>query len=174
MSYTPGEILISEEQIQGAVDKIATAINAKYKNEEVLIVGILKGSFVFMADLIRKLTCSVKIDFMSAKSYGDGTISCGRVNITKECDMPIRNQHVLIVEDIVDSGCTTSFLKRYFEDKGAKSVRLCALISKPSRRKIDVNVDFLGFDIPDEFIVGYGLDYAENFRNFSKIHILDT
>ena len=173
MSYTPGEVLINEEQIKDAVDKIAAKINNKYKNEEVLMVGILKGSFVFMADLIRKLTCPVKVDFMGAKSYGDGTISCGRVNITKECDTPVRNQHVLIIEDIVDSGCTTSFLKKYFEDKGAKSVRLCALLSKPSRRKVDVNIDFLGFDIPDEFIVGYGLDYAENFRNFNQMRILN-
>ena len=171
MPDKPIDQLISAPQIKEALHRLASEINDKYKTEEVLVVGVLKGSFIFMADLVRQLTCPIRIDFMGAQSYGSGTISCGRVNLTKECDAPIRNQNVLILEDIIDSGCTTSFLRKYFEDRGAKSVRLCALISKPSRRKVDIDIDFLGFEIPDEFIVGYGLDYDEQFRNLNEICI---
>ena len=172
MPNVPANVLITNEQIKTALDRLSSEINRKYQNEELLVIGILKGSFIFMADLVRKLTCPVRLDFMGAQSYGSGTISCGRINVTKECDLPIRNQNVLIIEDIVDSGCTTGFLRKYFEDRGAKSVRLCALVSKPSRRKVDVDIDFLGFEIPDEFVVGYGLDYDESFRNLTEIRYI--
>lgn len=166
------KVLISEEQISQAVKRIAEQIDKDYEGKEILFVGLLKGSVAFMADLMKQIKSTCKIDFMAVSSYGAGTVSTGRVNIVKDLSQPIDNMDVVIVEDIIDSGNTLSFIKAYFAAKNARSVRICTLLNKPSRREVDIKVDYIGFDIPDEFVVGYGLDYAEHYRNIPYIGVL--
>lgn len=165
-------ILISEAEINAMVKDIAAKINEDYKGKSILLVGLLKGSVVFMADLMKELTVDVKIDFMCVSSYGTSTESSGRVNIVKDVSQPVEGLDVLIVEDIIDSGNTLSFILKYFEAKGVNSVKICTLLSKPDRRVVEIPVDYIGAEIPDEFVIGYGLDYAENYRNLPYVGIL--
>lgn len=166
-------VLISEEQIKEAVQRIAKQIEEDYEGREVMFVGLLKGSIAFMADLIKAYTKTCTIDFMAVSSYGAGTESSGRVNIVKDLSVPIDGKDIVIVEDIIDSGNTLSFIKAYFAAKNANSVKICTLLNKPSRRVVDIDVDYIGYDIPDEFVIGYGLDYNEHYRNLPYVGVLD-
>ena len=136
------------------------------------MVGILKGSFMFFSDLVRSINMPLNIDFMAASSYGSGTETSGKVLIKKDLSVDIKGRHILLVEDIIDSGVTMSQLMAELMKREPASIRLCALLSKPSRRRIEVNIDYCGFEVPDEFLVGYGLDYAENYRNLPVIGVL--
>lgn len=165
-------ILISEEELNSIVEGIAKRINEDYQGKNLLLVGLLKGSVAFMADLMKKLEVDCKIDFICVSSYGAGTESSGRVNIIKDVSQSVEGLDVLIVEDIIDSGNTLAFILKYFEAKGANSVKICTLLSKPSRRVVHIPVDYIGREIPDEFVIGYGLDYAEKYRNLPYVGIL--
>ena len=165
-------ILVSEEALKAKVAELGAQISRDYEGRNLVLVSILKGSVVFMADLMRAVTIPCSIDFMVVSSYGNGTKTSGEVQIIKDIAQPIDGRDLLIVEDILDSGVTLHYLMQILAARGANSIRLCTLLSKPERRKIDVNVDYLGFEIPDEFVVGYGLDYAEKYRNLPYIGIL--
>ena len=165
-------VLISEEEIQETVRSLGERINKDYEGKEVLLVVILKGSLVFAADLMRCLTIPVKLDFMQASSYGDSTESSGLINIKKDLENDAGGKHILIVEDIIDSGNTLAKLKQLLLNRNPASVKICTLLSKPSRREMDVEVEYIGKDIPDEFVVGYGLDFDERYRNLPYIGIL--
>lgn len=165
-------ILISEAEIKAMVKGIAEKINKDYNGKEILLVGLLKGSVVFMADLMKELEVDCKIDFMCVSSYGASTESSGRVNIIKDVSQPVEGMDVIIVEDIIDSGNTLSFILKYFEAKGVNSIKICTLLSKPDRRVVEIPVDYIGAEIPDEFVIGYGLDYAENYRSLPYVGIL--
>ena len=166
------EVLFSEQQLADKVAELGARISADYAGKDPLIVSVLKGSYVFMADLTRRISIPCNVDFMAVSSYGAGTKTTGEVQIIKDIGSKIDGRHLIIVEDILDSGVTLSFLMKVLKARGAASIRLCTLLSKPSRRKVDVRVDYLGFEIPDEFVVGYGLDYAEKYRNLPYIGIL--
>lgn len=166
------KVLFTEQEIREAAQRIAAAINADYAGQEVTFVGLLKGSVQFMADLIKYIDLKCTIDFMCVSSYGNGTKSTGRVNIIKDLSEPIDDKNVVIVEDIIDSGNTLNFINRYFSAKNARSVRICTLLDKPSRREVEIDVDYVGFEVPDEFVVGYGLDYQEYYRNLPYIGVL--
>ena len=165
-------ILISEEELSAAVEKLADKINADYNGEEVLLVIILKGSLVFASDLMKRLTMPLKIDFMQASSYGAATVSNGFINIKKDLATDIKGKNVLIVEDIIDSGNTLHMLKELLLGRSPKSVRICTILDKPDRRTTPVEVEYSGITIPDEFVVGYGLDFDENYRNLPYVGIL--
>ncbi|MBQ8057888.1 MAG: hypoxanthine phosphoribosyltransferase [Ruminococcus sp.] len=165
-------VLVTEEQIAEAVHRIAKEIEKDYEGKEVLFVGLLKGSIAFMADLIKAYEKTCTIDFMAVSSYGAGTESSGRVNIVKDLSQPIDGKDIIIVEDIIDSGNTLSFIKAYFAAKNANSVKICTLLNKPSRRVVNIDVDYIGYDIPDEFVIGYGLDYNEHYRNLPYVGVL--
>lgn len=167
------EILYTEEQVKERVNELAKQIEADYKGKTPLLVSILKGSFIFMADLVRSLDIDCTIDFMIVSSYGTKSKSTGAVKILKDLDIDIEGKHILLVEDILDSGLTLSYIKRILETKKPASVRICTLLDKPSRRTAAITADYTGFTIPDEFVVGYGLDYAERYRNFPSIGVLD-
>ena len=161
--------MISEAEIAKKVEEIAKQIENDYKGEPLLVVGILKGASVFVSDLIRKINLDVSIDFMSVSSYGNSTESSGTVKILKDLDIDIAGKNVLIVEDIIDSGLTLSNLVKELQIRNPKSLKLCTLLDKPERRKTDVHVDYVGFVIEDKFIVGYGIDWAEKYRNLPYI-----
>ncbi len=165
-------VLVTEKQIEEAVQRIAKEIEKDYEGKEVLFVGLLKGSIAFMADLIKAYTKTCTIDFMAVSSYGAGTESSGRVNIIKDLSVPIDGKDIVIVEDIIDSGNTLSFIKAYFNAKNANSVKICTLLNKPSRRVVNIDVDYIGYDIEDEFVIGYGLDYNEHYRNLPYVGVL--
>ena len=165
--------MFTEEQIKEKVAELGKQIENDYKGEEVLVVGILKGANVFTCDLIRQIDLDVKIDFMSVSSYGSGTESSGTVRILKDLDTDIKGRNVLIVEDIIDSGRTLSNLVKELQIREPKSLKLCTLLDKPSRRVVDVDVEYVGFEIEDKFIVGYGIDYAEKYRNLPYIGIVE-
>lgn len=166
------EVLFSEQQLADKVAELGARISADYEDKNPLVVSVLKGSYVFMADLTRKITIPCNVDFMAVSSYGAGTKTTGEVQIIKDIGSKIDGRHLIIVEDILDSGVTLSFLMKILKARGAASIRLCTLLTKPERRKVDVPVDYLGFEIPDAFVVGYGLDYAEKYRNLPYIGIL--
>ena len=165
--------MFTEEQIREKVAELGKQIENDYKGEEILVVGILKGANVFTCDLIRQIDLDVKIDFMSVSSYGSGTESSGTVRILKDLDTDIKGRNVLIVEDIIDSGRTLSNLVKELQIREPKSLKLCTLLDKPSRRVVDVDVEYVGFEIEDKFIVGYGIDYAEKYRNLPYIGIVE-
>jgi len=165
-------VLFSPEQLNARVGELAEQINADYAGREILLISVLRGSFVFMADLIRRLTLPCQVDFMSVSSYGSGTTSSGQVQITKDLSSDITGMHVLVVEDILDSGNTLYYLLHLLEHRHPASVRLCTLLDKPDRRVKPIQADYTGFSIPDAFVVGYGLDYAERYRNLPYIGIL--
>lgn len=166
------EIMFTKQELDLMVHSIAARINDDFGGEELIAVIILKGSMMFAADLIRCLTMNVKMDFMQASSYGSGTVSSGKINIKKDIDTDIKGKNVLIIEDIVDSGRTLSLIKQEMKDRGAKSVAIASLLSKPSRRTHEVEVEYIGTDIPDEFVVGYGLDMDEKYRQMDYIGVL--
>lgn len=167
------KVMLSEEELAGRIKELGAEISKDYEGEEIFLVGILKGAAFFATELAKRITVPVIIDFMSTSSYGAGTTSSGEVRITKELDLDMTGKNVLIAEDIIDSGNTLSYLQQYFKDKGAKSVRLATMLDKPDRREVDVKVDYNGFTIPDEFVVGYGLDYDQRYRNLPYIGIVE-
>ncbi|MBQ7975896.1 MAG: hypoxanthine phosphoribosyltransferase [Clostridia bacterium] len=166
------KILVNEEKIKETVAEIGEKINNDLKDEPLLVIIILKGSTPFAMDLIRTLTMPVEIDFMQVSSYGKTTASDGFINVKRDLEQDVTGKNILIVEDIIDSGNTLNKLKTLFESRNAKSVRICTMLDKPSRRVVDVKVDYTGIEIPDEFVVGYGLDYDEQYRNLPYIGVL--
>ena len=165
-------VLFSEEELDRRVSEIAAEINRDYAGKEPMLISVLRGSFVFMADLTRKINVHCTIDFMSVSSYGKGTTSSGQVQITKDLSDDIEGKDIIVVEDILDSGNTLSYLLQLLQARKPASMKLCTLLDKPDRRVKEVHVDYTGFTIPDEFVVGYGLDYAEKYRNLPYIGIL--
>jgi hypoxanthine phosphoribosyltransferase len=165
-------VLITEAEIHAKLAELARRIEVDYAGDLPLLVGVLKGAVMVMADLARELRIHVDMDWMAVSSYGAGTKSSGVVRILKDLDSDVKDRRVLIAEDIIDSGLTLSWLKENLELRGAKSVEICALLRKPEAAKIDVEVKYLGFDIPNEFVVGYGLDFANAYRNLRDIAIL--
>jgi len=166
------EVLISSEEIEEKVREIGARITEDYRGEKLLLVGILRGAVVVMSDLMRNIDLPCELDFMDISSYGTGTSSSGVVRILKDLEEDITDRHVLIVEDIIDTGLTLSYLVRSLLARNPASLEICALLSKPSRRRADLDVRYLGFEVPDEFVVGYGLDYAGAYRNLPDICIL--
>ena len=166
------EILFSEDQLKARVREIAQEIQRDYAGKEIMLISVLRGSFIFMADLCRALDLPCTLDFMSVSSYGKGTTSSGQVQITKDLSEDISGRHIIVVEDILDSGNTLSYLLKILQHRHPASVRLCTLLDKPERRVKPVEVHYCGFTIPDAFVVGYGLDYAEKYRNLPYIGIL--
>ena len=167
--YDFTEVLISREQLADKVAELGARISEDYKGEELFLIGILKGSVPFMADLMRAITLDVEMDFMSVSSYGSGTKTSGVVRILKDLDSDIAGKNVLIVEDIIDSGLTLAYLKEYLAKRNPKSIRIVTMLSKPARRKADIEADYTGFVVDDKFIVGYGLDIDQKYRNLPYI-----
>ena len=168
-----GEILIDEETLAARVAELGAEVSADYEGRDLLLIGVLKGAVFFMADLMRHLTVACEVDFMAISSYGDATDSSGIVRILKDLDISIEGRDVLVVEDIIDSGLTLSYLIRNLESREPATLEVCALLTKPSRREIDVRVRYVGFEIPNKFVVGYGLDFAERYRNLPYVGVLD-
>ena len=166
------KILLSEEEVNKRISEIGEQISKDYAGRQVHLVCVLKGGSFFMCELAKRITVPVSLDFMSVSSYGGDTKSSGVVKIVKDLDEPLKDKDVIVVEDIVDSGRTLSYLLELLGQRGPKSLALCTLLDKPERRVVDVKVDYTGFDIPDEFVVGYGLDYAEDYRNLPYIGVL--
>lgn len=166
------EVLISNQEIQAKVRSLGERITEDYVGERILLVGVLRGAVVVMGDLMRSIDLPCEIDFMDISSYGSGTSSSGVVRILKDLDEDITGRHVLIVEDIVDTGLTLSYLKRSLQARKPASLEICAFLTKPSRRRVQFDIKYLGFEVPDEFVVGYGLDYAGAYRNLPDICIL--
>lgn len=168
------EILVSEEELNERLEELAKDIMKSYEGEkeELVVIGILRGAVIFMSNLITKLDMELTIDFMAVSSYGSSSVSSGVVRILKDLEEEITGKNILIVEDIIDTGLTLSYLTDNLKKRGAKSVKIATLLDKPDRRKVDVNVDFVGFKIPDEFVVGYGLDYNQKYRNLPFVAAL--
>ena len=166
------EVLITGEQIEEKVCALGERITRDYSGERLLLVGVLRGAVVVMGDLMRCIDLPCEIDFMDISSYGSGTSSSGVVRILKDLEEDITGRHVLIVEDIIDTGLTLSYLRRSLMTRGPASLEICALVTKPSRRRVELDVKYLGFEVPDEFVVGYGLDYAGAYRNLPDICVL--
>ena len=165
-------VLLSEDEIREKVRELGGKITADYKNSNLMLVTVLKGAVVFLADLMRQIDVPAEIDFMVVSSYGSGVKSSGVVKIVKDLDVPLAGKDILIVEDILDSGLTLSYIKELLESRGPRSIRTATLLDKPSRRKVDLQADYIGFSVPDEFVIGYGLDYDEKYRNLPYIGIL--
>ncbi len=165
-------VLFTEEQLAARVRELGEQITADFRNKDPLIVGVLKGCFVFIADLMRHIDTACNVDFMAVSSYGNNATTTGAVQIKKDLTYDIQGRHVLMIEDILDSGVTLSYLKNYLMNRKPASISICTLLDKPSRRKSDIKADYVGFECPDQFIVGYGLDYAERYRNLPYIGVL--
>ena len=165
-------VLLSEEQIAHAVRELGAKISADYRGKNLLLVSVLKGSVVFMADLMRAITIPAEIDFMCVSSYGSGVKTSGVVKIIKDLDLELCGRDILIVEDILDSGKTLSYLRAILEKRAPASIRIATLLDKPERRQVEIAPDYKGFEVPDEFVVGYGLDYDERYRNLPYIGVL--
>jgi hypoxanthine phosphoribosyltransferase len=165
-------VLYTEDQIQARIAEIAKQIDVDYAGREPLLVGVLKGAVMVMADLSRSLTIPINMDWMAVSSYGAGTVSSGVVRILKDLDSDLHGRHVIVVEDIIDSGLTLSWLVENLRGRGAESVEICALFRKPEAAKIEVDCKYVGFDIPNQFVIGYGLDYAEQYRNLRDLAVL--
>jgi hypoxanthine phosphoribosyltransferase len=169
---SPGErteVMIPHENIQQKVEQLGRRITVDYEGKPLALIVILKGAFVFAGDLVRHINLPVSVDFMALSSYGDSTRSSGVVRIQKDLDHTVEGKHVLIIEDIVDTGLTLNYLFGHLKARGPQSVRICALLEKPERRKVAVPLHYKGFEIPDEFVVGYGLDFAERYRNLPDV-----
>ena len=166
------EVLIDESALAQRVAELGAEISADYRGRDLLLVGVLKGAVFFIADLMRALEVPCEVDFMAISSYGDETDSSGVVRILKDLDIPLQDRHVLVVEDIIDSGLTLSYLMRNLRAREPASLEICALLTKPGRREIEVPVRYVGFEIPNRFVVGYGLDYAERYRNLRYVGVL--
>ena len=165
-------VLLSTEELAKRIGELGAEITADYAGKEILMIGVLRGAVVFMADLARAIKVPVAIDFMAVSSYGAGTSSSGVVRILKDLDEHIEGKHVLVVEDIIDSGLTLNYLLDNLKSRKPASIKLCTLLNKPERRKVNVHIDYNGFNVPDYFVVGYGLDYAEKYRNLPFIGVL--
>lgn len=166
------KVLFSEEELSEKVTELGEKISKDYCGEDLTVVGILKGSNIFMGDLIRKIDIPLSIDFMVVSSYGQSTESSGIVKVIKDLEYSIEGKNILIVEDIIDTGLTLNYLKENLLRRNPKSLKICTLLDKPIRRKVDLIVDYIGFEIPDEFIVGYGIDFAEKYRNLPYVAAL--
>lgn len=166
------KVLITEEELKAKISELGQQISRDYTGKDLLLVGVLKGAVVFMADLIRQISIPVDVDFMAVSSYGSSTESSGVVKIIKDLDENIEGKHVLIVEDIIDSGLTLNYLTGILRSRKPADLKICTLLEKPDRRLVDMKIDYKGFTIPDEFVVGYGLDYAEKYRNLPCICVL--
>lgn len=165
-------VLISEEEIQNKVKELGSQLTEEYKDRFPLAIGVLKGATLFMADLLKRIDTQLEMDFMDVSSYGKSTVSSGEVKIIKDLDASVEGRDILIIEDIIDSGLTLSYLVELFYYRKAKSVKIVTLLDKPTGRKADIQADYIGFIVPDAFVVGYGLDYAEKYRNLPYIGIL--
>jgi hypoxanthine phosphoribosyltransferase len=166
------EVLIDEDALQARISELGEEVSADYTGRDLLLIGVLKGAVFFMSDLMRRLTVPCEIDFMAISSYGAATDSSGVVRILKDLDINIEGRHVLVVEDIIDSGLTLSYLIRNLEARDPATLEVCALMTKPERREIEVPVRYVGFEIPNRFVVGYGLDFAERYRNLPYVGVL--
>lgn len=166
------KVLVTKEEISRKVKELGEVITRDYQGKDLLVVGILKGSVVFMGDLIREIKLPLQIDFMEVSSYGKSTESSGAVRILKDLKSNVEGQNILIVEDIIDTGLTLSYLLDILEVRKPGSVKICTFLNKPSRRKVDLQADYNGYDIPDEYVVGYGLDYGEAYRNLPYVAVL--
>lgn len=166
------KVLYSGQEIQAVTQRLGQQITADYQGKNPLLVCILKGAYLFMADIAKNVSDYAEVDFMNVSSYGDGVVSTGNVKIIKDLDIDVKGRDVIIVEDIVDTGQTLAYLIDLFNGRNVKSVKVCSLLDKPEGRKVDVQVDYAGFEVPNEFVVGYGLDYAEKYRNLPYIGIL--
>jgi hypoxanthine phosphoribosyltransferase len=167
------KVLISRDELKAKTEELARRISEDYEGKDLLLVGVLKGGFMFLSDLCRAITIPVSIDFISVSSYGNSTVSSGVVRILKDIDYDITGKHVLIVEDLIDTGLTLTYLKDLFAAKHCASVKVCTILDKPSRRKVQLEVDYQGIIIPDKFVIGYGLDYAEKYRNLPDVCIVE-
>jgi hypoxanthine phosphoribosyltransferase len=167
-----GEILVQADELQHRIKEMAEEVSRDYKGRDLLLIGVLKGAVFFLADLMRHLDIPCEVDFMAVSSYGSSTDSSGVVRILKDLDAPLEGRNVLIVEDIVDSGLTLQYLMRTLEARSPASIEVCALLTKPERRKVDTPARYVGFEIPDKFAIGYGLDYAERYRNLPYVATL--
>lgn len=170
MDYTI-KTLLTREEVEKRIKELAKEIEKDCCGKDLLVIGLLKGSIMFMSDLIKEMDLPVMIDFMSVSSYS-GTTSTGVINVLKDTDISVKDKDVLIVEDIIDTGLTLSHVKKLLEDRGAKSLKICTLLDKPSRRTVEMKGDYVGFEIPDEFVVGYGLDYDQHHRNLPYVGIV--
>ena len=168
-----GEILYSEKQIHEIVQRIGDQISRDYADKDLMMISVLKGSLIFMADLMRAISVPCSIDFLSVSSYGSGTTTTGEVRILKDLDTSLEGKDVLVVEDILDSGMTLSFLLNSLQARHPRSIRLCTFLDKPERRRVDIKADYIGVQVPDKFIVGYGLDYAEKYRNLPDVCVIE-
>ncbi|MBE6082244.1 MULTISPECIES: hypoxanthine phosphoribosyltransferase [Tissierellales] len=166
------EVLVTEDQIKKRVGELGKEITGEYKGKNLVLIGILKGAVIFMSDLVRSIDLPISMDFMAVSSYGNSSKSSGVVKINKDLDCSVEGKDIIIVEDIIDTGLTLKYLYENLKKRGAESVEICTLLDKPERRKVDVPVKYRGFVIPDEFVVGYGLDYSENYRNLSFVGAL--
>lgn len=168
------KVLVSQQKVQQTVQRLGSEITESYKDlpKELMVIGLLRGSFIFMADLIRNIQTPLVVDFMTVSSYGDGTVSSGDVKIVMDLDSSVENRDVLLVEDIVDTGRTFSKVIRMMKNRKPRSLKVCTFLNKPSARIADINIDFCGLDIPDEFAVGYGLDHAQRYRNLPYVGVL--
>ncbi|WP_142413501.1 hypoxanthine phosphoribosyltransferase [Hathewaya massiliensis] len=166
------EILYSEEELRIKIKELGEKISKDYEGEDLILIGILKGSVVFMSDLLKEITIPCRMDFMAVSSYGNSSSSSGVVRILKDLDYEIEGKHVLVIEDIIDSGITLKYLLKYLKSKNPESVEVACLLNKQERRKVEIDVKYLGYEVPDYFLVGYGLDYAEKYRNLPFVGIL--
>ena len=166
-------VMISEDELEAKIAEMGKKISEDYAGEEVYIICILRGASFFACELAKRITVPVIIDFMTTSSYGSGTVSSGVVTIKSDVEIPVEGKNVLIVEDIIDSGNTLHYLLKVFKDRNAKSVKLCTMLDKPSRREVHVDVDYTGFEIEDKFVVGYGLDYDQRYRNLPYIGVVE-
>ncbi len=169
-----GQILVTEEQLHHRIQELAAEVSRDYEGKDLLLLGVLKGAVFFLSDLMRRLELDAEVDFMAVSSYGSATKSSGVVRILKDLDRPIQGRHVLIVEDIVDSGLTLRYLLGNLESRSPLSLEVCALLTKPEARLVEVPVRYIGFEIPNEFVVGYGLDYQERYRSLPYVATLVT
>lgn len=172
MNFEDIDVLYSEDSIKQKVSEIGKQISADYAGEELLLIGILKGAFIFMADLVREITIPLELDFMAVSSYGSSTQSSGEVRIIKDLDYAVQDKNVLIIEDIVDTGLTLKYILEILKKRKPRSIKICCLLDKPSRRISEICPDYAGYSIPDHFVVGYGLDYAGKYRNYPMIGVL--
>ncbi|TJX15573.1 hypoxanthine phosphoribosyltransferase [Tissierella creatinini] len=166
------EVIVSEQDIAKRIKELGQVITKDYKDKDLVVIGILKGAVIFMSELVKNIKLPIIMDFMAVSSYGKSTISTGEVRIIKDLDFSVEGKDLLIVEDIIDTGLTLNYLTDILKKRGANSVKICTLLDKPERRSVEVKVDYLGFEIPDEFVIGYGLDYAEQYRNLPYVGVL--
>lgn len=167
------KVLVDRETIKDKVQELGKKISGDYEGQELVLIGVLKGGFMFLADLMREITIPIDMDFIAVSSYGESTQSSGIVRIIKDTDIDVKGKHVLIVEDLVDTGLTLRYLKDLFRTREPLSVRVCTAFDKPSRRKVNIGIEYRGIEVPDEFIVGYGLDYAGKYRNLPDICVIE-